>query len=507
MPLATPTAELTKKAFEEFTHPENSREKLENAALTDKLYPVVGDGMGVPGRSIAWKIFLLSDQPLRSAPVDTTALLDTLHNYRKQFVNLLLEHMRAPDDSYEESFRLPGSDIPQKRTSAVNLETNNPLSLHDENPWRQWFQSVELRRTISQDVERTFPEIPFFRDSSIQAQLTNILFLYSATTPSIGYRQGMHELLAPLYYVVNYDSTPCPESEDATLFRQICSQKWIAADAWALFNTTMKGVSRWYEWRESPDGTSDLSSHIHLDVTSGQTQLKPYVAPIVRACNDIQTTLLRAVDPPLWAHMQRIGIEPQLYGIRWLRLLFTREFDMPDALKLWDGLFASDPTFELVPWICVAMIIRIRGRLLEADYSGQLTLLLHYPSLDGRVSHHIPLLIRQALALQLTPKPSTGATIMMENRTMLDIPVEIPTTRNTHLDRPSHIPRNKSASTSIPFASTRQQQQQQAPATNLPEMIARGLLERGEVLGINKTVMNAVSELRVIFLGHRRTNY
>jgi TBC1 domain family protein 5 len=31
----------------------------------------------------------------------------------------------------------------------------------------------------------------------------------------------------------------------------------------------------------------------------------------------------------------------------------------------------------------------------------------------------------------------------------------------------------------------------------LPELIARGLLDRGESLGINKTVMNAVSELRV----------
>lgn len=31
----------------------------------------------------------------------------------------------------------------------------------------------------------------------------------------------------------------------------------------------------------------------------------------------------------------------------------------------------------------------------------------------------------------------------------------------------------------------------------IPEMIARGLLERGESLGINKTVMNAVSEFKV----------
>ena len=47
---------------------------------------------------------------------------------------------------------------------------------------------------------------------------------------------------------------------------------------------------------------------------------------------------------------------------RWLRLLFTREFDMPSAMQLWDGLFAADPTVELAPWVCVAMLIRIRNQ-------------------------------------------------------------------------------------------------------------------------------------------------
>lgn len=47
---------------------------------------------------------------------------------------------------------------------------------------------------------------------------------------------------------------------------------------------------------------------------------------------------------------------------RWLRLLFTREFSMDDAMVLWDGLFACDPSFDLAPWICVAMLIRIRNR-------------------------------------------------------------------------------------------------------------------------------------------------
>ena len=34
---------------------------------------------------------------------------------------------------------------------------------------------------------------------------------------------------------------------------------------------------------------------------------------------------------------------------------------MSDALRLWDGLFACDPSLDLARWICVAMLIRIRN--------------------------------------------------------------------------------------------------------------------------------------------------
>jgi TBC1 domain family member 5 len=96
-----------------------------------------------------------------------------------------------------------------------------------------------------------FPEVGYFRDPNVQSQLTNILFLYSVTNPSVGYRQGMHELLAPLYHAVDFDSI----SQDADTrldpgMLEFCSSSWIAADAWGLFEAVMRGVSRWYEWRE-----------------------------------------------------------------------------------------------------------------------------------------------------------------------------------------------------------------------------------------------------------------
>lgn len=35
---------------------------------------------------------------------------------------------------------------------------------------------------------------------------------------------------------------------------------------------------------------------------------------------------------------------------------------MQDAMILWDGLFACDPTLEIAQWICVAMLMRIRNQ-------------------------------------------------------------------------------------------------------------------------------------------------
>lgn len=41
--------------------------------------------------------------------------------------------MRAPDGSYDESFIVPGITIPRRKTQvSIDLEMNNPLSLHDE---------------------------------------------------------------------------------------------------------------------------------------------------------------------------------------------------------------------------------------------------------------------------------------------------------------------------------------------------------------------------------------
>lgn len=145
----------------------------------------------------------------------------------------------------------------------------------------------------------------------------------------------MHELLAPLYHAVAYDAIM--EEQGITIIadtalKELCSSPWVAADAWALFEVVMRGVSRWYEWQESPlqgsnssmtsptllpgERNSPLTAHVRLDARDGQQGgTRPYVAPIVQVCNMIQGTLLRTTDPQLFKAIQETGLEPQIYGM------------------------------------------------------------------------------------------------------------------------------------------------------------------------------------------------
>ena len=202
-------------------------------------------------------------------------------------------------------------------------------------------------------------------------------------------------------------------------------------------------------------------------------------------------------------------------------------------MVMWDALFAVDPSFDLALWICVAMLVRIRNKreyysiilqpiglmdatVIPADYSTQLTYLLRYPATplaaggtaDSTVIHPAILLIRQALTLQLSPTPTVGVSIIHENRNLLGIPTEVPPPISPPVHRRQRQGErgrsfaNGSISGSgqlMPEAGSSRgaHVRQGSSPLGLPETFARNLLERGESLGINKTVMNAVSELKV----------
>ena len=67
----------------------------------------------------------------------------------------------------------------------------------------------------------------------------------------------------------------------------------------------------------------------------------PTLTPVLRSCNRIHHQLLHKADPELHKRLAGMDIEPQLYAMAWVRLMFGRQFHIEDVMCLWDGIFAA----------------------------------------------------------------------------------------------------------------------------------------------------------------------
>ncbi|VBB89743.1 Conserved hypothetical protein [Yarrowia lipolytica] len=278
------------------------------------------------GRGVLWRVYLQFDSL-------------KLSDWKKD-----LETQRQRYDSFLSEFVNPSNCGGDRKMTFVD-PLNNDIDDTDAN-------DSETLEEIRKDVTRTFPEVDFFQQTHVQQSMTRILFVYAKLNPHLKYRQGMHELLGPLIYVLTMDGEVCGATEALS---NVCSLQYIEHDSFALFEILMTNAASWY--------STDTPSQIVL-----KSRL-------------IQQKILRQSDPALTAKLEQHSIEPQIWGLRWIRLLFSREFDFPSVLELWDALFAASPKLDLVDYVCAVLLLRIREKIITCtDDTDILTCLFHYPT-------------------------------------------------------------------------------------------------------------------------------
>jgi len=114
--------------------------------------------------------------------------------------------------------------------------------------------------------------------------------------------------------------------------------------------------------------------------------------PVVNRAAHIQEELLPQVYNELAKHLTKMGVEPQIYMIRWIRCMLSREFRLSQTLIVWDTLFGyhsknnpsiKTPTLHFLDYLCVAMLIYVSEQLLDRDESGMIMgRLIRYPPIE-----------------------------------------------------------------------------------------------------------------------------
>ncbi|XP_037092689.1 TBC1 domain family member 5-like [Pollicipes pollicipes] len=135
---------------------------------------------GCPLRSLAWRLFL------HVLPTEPAVWSELTRENRRLY--------QLAKSTY--------TDYTDLNDTNISCRLNNPLSVDEQSPWCRWFEHAEMRRVIRQDVVRTMPEVALFREDAVRQLMTDVLFVFMQKHPEVEYVQGMHELLAPIVYLL-----------------------------------------------------------------------------------------------------------------------------------------------------------------------------------------------------------------------------------------------------------------------------------------------------------------
>ncbi|KRX39404.1 TBC1 domain family member 13 [Trichinella murrelli] len=341
---------------------------------------------GIPDESelrpICWRLLL------NYLPIEKVKWPEYLKNQRKLYADLV-------------------EDIVIKWNSILDTDEHScdhPLSAEPNSVWSQYFRDNEVLVQINKDVRRLCPEMSFFQKitqypcqaivkngalalsqrvltSTLRAEhlrnhrsgannlvedcskrgnddyftidkgkethwqvVERILFIYSKLNPGVKYVQGMNEIVGPIYFVFASDSQ---------------WQEHAEADTFFCFQNLMSEI------KDNFIKTLD-SSNVGID-----HQMRALYS------------LLQRVDPVLHQAMTEVQqLCPQYFAFRWLSLLLSQEFLLPDVIRLWDTLFADCRRFEFLLYVCLAMLILVRNDILTNEFSVNVRMLQNYPPID-----------------------------------------------------------------------------------------------------------------------------
>ena len=181
-----------------------------------------------------------------------------------------------------------------------------------------------------EDIPHPDPDSPF-ADVGTNVhleQLKDLLITYNEFNGNLGYVQGMSDLLAPIYAVIQDD----------------------AAAFWG-FVGFMNRMVRLHGVQAS---WLTLQERNFLRDQSGMREQLLTLDHLVQL-----------MDPQLYLHLQRADSTNFFFFFRMLLVFYKREFEFPDILRLWERLWTDSMTSSFHLFIALVILEKHRGVIMQ----------------------------------------------------------------------------------------------------------------------------------------------
>ena len=291
---------------------------------------------------------------------------------------------------------------------------NNSENKKSERDFNRLYEENELRRIINLDIIRTYQNINLFSQENIKKILLNILFIWSKDNSDVSYRQGMNDLLAILLlclypYYFQIDSNEKISKEDIIkifnlkeskdiykysikIYNYFHDENDLECDLFYLFDSLMnKGMKELFEPKIIQKNDKDyykyeIFKNIYKDEFNDEK-----TNYITRRCFLLIHEKLKIIDEELYNYFKIKDINCGAFLQKWFRCILCREFDLDQVFILWDAVLVNDYIneknqkyyFFFIDSVCLAMLIRLRKYILNADQNDCFSLLFKYPKIDN----------------------------------------------------------------------------------------------------------------------------
>lgn len=162
--------------------------------------------------------------------------------------------------------------------------------------------------------------------------MKDMLLTYNEYNRDLGYVQGMSDLLAPIYAVMQ---------DDAVAF-------------WGFVGFMERMVS---------------AMHLNLrrDCTDGSRQERNFLRDQSGMRLQLLTLdhVVQLLDPKLYLHLQKVDSTNFFFFFRMLLVWYKREFEWLDVLRLWEGLWTDYLSSNFHLFIAVAILEKHRNVIME----------------------------------------------------------------------------------------------------------------------------------------------
>lgn len=277
-------------------------------------------------------------------------------------------------------------------------------------------EDYEILSIIKLDIARTHQTLSLFTEQPTKETLTNVLFIYCKNNTELGYNQGMNEIIALIYRVL-YQKAKIHNnaiSDDITFLYDLIYTKndtFFEADLYTIFSTVMKkGLHSFFSYSQKKYSHAlvNMNDQQRLELTK-ETIENSEDSEIRKRIYSLFYIELKELDPDIFYKMNAVA-DPDLFLLRWMLCLFTREFDVENVLPVWDIIFAFEfcefhfnssnsltkkTHLNFAEYICLSMMEYIKKDIIKSnDNTIILSTVMHFP-----IKSNVELIINEAIKI------------------------------------------------------------------------------------------------------------